>query len=137
MPLDAVIAAAVPLPAAPDRSFTGDVGPACIGGMIVYTFSHSEKTAFLEAGAKIILEEPDAHEVISKHHRLVEATMMKLSGTTVWPANMRVVLASANNGRPSGEKIQSEFKTVLAKKLKDKRWALRSKIPSPTRTWSM
>ena len=137
MPLDAVIAAAVPLPAAPDRSFTGDVGPACIGGMIVYTFSHSEKTAFLAAAAQIMENEPCPHEVCSKHNRLIDATMMKISGEKIWPANMRVVLTCANNGRPSGEKIQSEFKKDLARKLKDKRCAFRSKIPSPTRTWCM
>jgi hypothetical protein len=77
--------------------------------MIVYTtFSHSEKTAFLAAGAKIIEEEPGAREVMTKHHRLVDATMMKLGGTAVWPANMRVVLTSADNNRPSGEKTQGQ-----------------------------
>jgi hypothetical protein len=94
MPLGGVVPAAVPVPAAPERSLTGDVGPVCVGGMAVYTFSHCEKTAFLAAGAKIILEEPGAREVMAKHHRLVEATIMVLSGTAVWPANMRVVYTS-------------------------------------------
>ena len=105
--------------------------------MIVYTFSHSEKTAFLAAAAQIMENEPCPHEVCSKHNRLIDATMMKLTGAKIWPANMRVVLTSANNGRPSGEKIQSEFKKDLVRKLKDKRCAFRSKIPSPTRTWCM
>lgn len=135
MPLDDMVAAAVPLPAAPSIQLTVD--PACANGMIVYTFSHSQKTAFLAAGAKIMENEADAHEVCSKHNRLIDATMMKISGEKIWPANMRVVLTSANNGRPSGEKIQSEFKKDLARKLKDKRCAFRSKIPSPTRTWCM
>ena len=135
MPLDDMVVAAVPLPA--DPSIRLAVDPACANGMIVYTFSHSEKTAFLAAAAQIMENEPCPHEVCSKHNRLIDATMMKISGEKIWPANMRVVLTCANNGRPSGEKIQSEFKKDLARKLKDKRCAFRSKIPSPTRTWCM
>ena len=56
-------------------------------------------------------------------------------GGNIWGADVRIKLTQAD-GKSSGEKTESEFKKSLVQKLKDKRAALRSKMPSPERSWS-
>ena len=104
------------------------------GEMIVHTFTHGDKASFLAKGIDIVNSEEDPSKVADKHNQLIARTMKEIGGHD-WGADVRIKLTQAD-GKSSGEKTQSEFKKSLVQKLKDKRAALRSKMPSPERSWS-
>ena len=105
------------------------------GQMIVHTFTHGDKAAFLAKAVDIVNAEDDPMKVADRHSLLIERTLMQIGGND-WGDDVRVKLTQAD-GKSSGEKTHREFKKSLVQKLKDKRAALRSKLPSPQQTWEM